>query len=316
MVGGVVTSALLELVAYPAISIVWKGRCRRAKVPQCTKESEMSWSTSRRKFVLAASSLGPVMMADPFHVLAMTGSAGSRVLRPRNEAARQQRLGEEAKPRILVFDVIQTTLDLNALRPQFERVFSSRGALDEWFSLLLQYSMVVTLTNAYSDFGTLAGAVLEMLASVKGVQLSAEGKTQILHGLLTLPPHPDMLESLKRLRAAGFRMVTLTNSSPAAIKAQLQNAQLTEYFEESISGDSIHRFKPDLEVYRSAAAHLGAKPSELRLIAAHAWDVFGAMQAGWRAAFVARHGIPLFPLAPKPDIVAPDMKAVTDALLR
>jgi 2-haloacid dehalogenase len=188
--------------------------------------------------------------------------------------------------------------------------------MDEWFSLLLQYSLVVTVTDAYSDFGTVGGAVLEMLARMKGVQLSAENKTRILQGLLTLPPHPDILESLKRLRSAGFRMVTLTNSNPAAIKAQLHNAGLAEYFEESISVDSVRRFKPHLEVYRSAAEHLVAKPSELRLIAAHAWDVFGAMKAGWHAAFVARHGMPLFPLGPKPDIIGPDMKAVTDALLR
>jgi 2-haloacid dehalogenase len=256
------------------------------------------------------------MMAKPFHGFVKTTNEGARTSRQGKKAVRQQRSGAESKPRILVFDVNQTMLDLNALRPQFDRVFSSGGALDEWFSLLLQYSMVVTLTNAYSDFGTVGRAVLEMLASLKGVQLSSQDKTRILQGMLTLPAHPDMLESLKRLRAASFRMVTLTNSSPMAIKAQLQNAGLAEYFDESISVDSVHRFKPDLEVYRSAAAHLGAKPSELRLIAAHAWDVFGAMRAGWRAAFVARHGTPLFPLAPKPDIIGPDMKAVTDALLR
>jgi 2-haloacid dehalogenase len=276
----------------------------------------MSPSISRREFVLATSSLGPLMMANPFRGFVKTTGEGARTCRQGDNATRQQRSGTESKPRILVFDVNQTMLDLNALRPQFERVFGSGVALDEWFALLLQYSMVVTLTDAYSDFGTVGGAVLEMLASIKGVQLSSENKTRILQGVLTLPAHPDMLESLKRLRAASFRMVTLTNSSPAAVKAQLQNAGLTEYFEESISVDSVHRFKPDLEVYRSAAAHLGAKPSELRLIAAHAWDVFGAMRAGWHAAFVARRGIPLFPLAPKPDIIAPDMKAVTDALLR
>jgi hypothetical protein len=44
-------------------------------------------------------------------------------------------------------------------------------------------------------------------------------------------------------------------------------------------------------------------------------DVFGATKAGWHAAFIARNGITLFPLGPKPGIVGPDMKAVTDALL-
>ncbi len=219
------------------------------------------------------------------------------------------------KPKILVFDVNQTMLDLNALRPYFARAFGDGKALDEWFSLLLQYSLVVTVANAYADFGTLGRAVLEMLAKTRRIQVSPEDTTRILQGVLTLPPHPEVPESLKRLRAAGFRMVTLTNSSASAIKSQLKSAALAQYFDESISVDSVHRFKPDLEVYRTASAHLGVQPGELRLIAAHAWDVFGAMKAGWQAAFVARNGIPLFPLGAKPDIIGPDMKAVTDAIL-
>jgi len=271
----------------------------------------MNMSFTRRKFILAASSLGSLIMTNPLNVFAQAVEDGSEILRPHDK-----QLDEALKPRILVFDVNETMLDLNALRPHFERVFGSGAALDEWFSLLLQYSMVVTLTDAYSDFGTVGRATLEMLAQSKSVRLSDEDKTRIMQGVLSLPPHPDMLESLKRLRTAGFRMVTLTNSSPQAVNAQLQNAGLADYFEESISVDSVHRFKPDLQVYRSAATHLGARPSELLLIAAHAWDVFGAMQAGWRAAFVSRHGKTLFPLARKPDIVAPDMKGVADALLQ
>ncbi len=227
----------------------------------------------------------------------------------------QDGTGRKMKPKILVFDVNQTMLDLNALRPYFARAFGDGKALDEWFSLLLQYSLVVTVANAYADFGTLGRAVLEMLAKTRRIQVSPEDTTRILQGVLTLPPHPEVPESLKRLRAAGFRMVTLTNSSASAIKSQLKSAALAQYFDESISVDSVHRFKPDLEVYRTASAHLGVQPGELRLIAAHAWDVFGAMKAGWQAAFVARNGIPLFPLGAKPDIIGPDMKAVTDAIL-
>jgi 2-haloacid dehalogenase len=270
---------------------------------------------NRRKFVLAASSLGSILLTNPLQVFAGRGRGDSGTLRPHKASERQPRSIDRQKPHILVFDVNQTMLDLNALRPEFERAFGSGAALDEWFSLLLQYSMAMSLADAYSEFGTIAKATLDMLADTRRVTLSAEHKKRILEGILTLPPHPDVVESLERLRAAGFRLVTLTNSSPAAVKAQLQNARLAEYFEESISVDSVRRFKPDLQVYRSAAEHLRAKPSELRLIAAHAWDVFGAMQAGWHAAFVARQGIPLFPLAQKPDIVAPDMKGVTAALL-
>src|SRR6266853_5240266 len=275
----------------------------------------MSAFMSRRNFAFAASSLGAAMMTSPLNFLAkLVGGSSSNF--PSSTAASQSQASRQMKPKVLVFDVNQTMLDLNALRPQFVRVFGDGKALDEWFSLLLQYSLVVTVADAYADFGTVGRAVLEMLASTKGVKLSSEDATKILQGVLIMPAHPDVPESLKRLRAAGFRMVTLTNSSPSAVKAQLQNAGLTQYFDESISVDSVRRFKPDLEVYRSAAVHLGAQPAELLLIAAHPWDVFGAMQAGWQAAFLARKGITPFPMGPKPAVNEPDMKAVAEAILK
>ena len=271
---------------------------------------------SRRKFVLATSSLASVIMTDGLRVLAKTGEGEGGASSLDDVTSQSGEASAPAKPKVLVLDVNQTILDLNALRPHFVRVFGDGKALDEWFSLLLHYSLVVSVADAYTDFGTVGRAVLEMLASNKGVKIPPDDANRILQGLLTLPPHPEVPESLKQLKAAGFRMVTLTNSSPSAVKAQLQNAGLASYFEDSISVETVHRFKPDLQVYRSAAADLGVKPTELLLIAAHAWDVFGAMKAGWRAAFVARNGISLFPLGPKPDIIGTDMRAVAAAILR
>jgi 2-haloacid dehalogenase len=268
----------------------------------------MSSTIGRREFVVAASSLGSVMVVDQLDALA-------EALTPR-AAGQPQTSRKQAKPKVLAFDVNQTMLDLNALRPHFAHAFGDGRELDEWFSLLLQYSLVVTVANAYSDFGTVGRACLEMLAANKKVQLAPDDKNQILQGVLTLPAHPEVPASLKRLRDAGFHMITLTNSAPAAIKAQLQNSKLTDYFSESITVDSVHRFKPDAGVYRHAAMHLGAQPDEMMLIAAHAWDIFGAAKAGWQTAFVARAGIAPFPLGPAPDITGPDMKAVADALLK
>lgn len=274
----------------------------------------MNSHVSRRKFVLEVSSVWSALIVGTLNCFAKMG--GGSFIPLLSDASLQSQTVGQSKPKVLVFDVNQTMLDMNALRPHFVRVFGDGKVLDEWFFLLLQYSLVVTVADAYVDFGTVGRAVLEMLASTKGIKLSPEDATRILQGVLTMPAHPDVPESLKRLRAAGFRMVTLTNSAPSAVKAQLQNAGLTQYFDESISVDSVRRFKPDLEVYRSAAAHLGAQPGELLLIAAHPWDVFGALKAGWQAAFVARNGITPFPLGPKPTINGPDIKAVADAILK
>ncbi len=219
------------------------------------------------------------------------------------------------KPAVLAFDFNQTLIDFDALRPAFAEFFHDAAALDEWFSLLLHYSTVVTLTDSYSDFSALGRAVFSMLAEGKGLRVSEEERSRVFQAMLSLPAHPEVPEALARLRAAGFRMVVLTNSPHASVDVQIRKAGIAQYFDEVISVDSVHRFKPDLEVYRYAARHLGVATGELMLIAAHAWDVYGAIQAGCRGAFVARQRRPLFPLGPKPEISAPDLQAVADAIL-
>ena len=95
----------------------------------------------------------------------------------------------------------------------------------------------------------------------------------------SLPAHPDVREGLRRLKDAGFRTVTLTNSAAAVVEQQLSNAGLTEFFERSFSVDTVRRFKPAPEPYRYVASELKVDASQLRMVAAHAWDVVGAMQA-------------------------------------
>ena len=226
-----------------------------------------------------------------------------------------QTASQRRMPRIIVFDVNETLLDVDALKPHFARAFGDELVLREWFSTVLLYSEVVSLAGPYSDFGAIGGAALDMVATSRGVSLSAEDRTRILTGMRSLPAHPDVADGLRRLKQAGFRTVTLTNSAAAVVEQQLGNAGLRDSFERSFSVDTVRRFKPAPEPYRYVAKELGVDASALRMVAAHAWDVVGAMQAGWAAAFVARPGKVLYPLAPTPDIVEPDLRAVADRII-
>src|SRR5215831_11536580 len=99
-------------------------------------------------------------------------------------------------PRIVVCDVNETLLDIGALAPLFEEIFGDPRFLREWFSTVLLYSEVATLAGPYHDFGTIAGAVLDMLAATYGVSLPAANRNRVLQGMLTLPAHPDVIEGL------------------------------------------------------------------------------------------------------------------------
>ncbi len=217
--------------------------------------------------------------------------------------------------RVCVFDVNETLLDLGALDPHFERVFGDASVRQVWFGQFLTSWLTAMVTGMYREFGTIGGTALEMVAERQGVELSDEDKQQILGSIQELPPHPEVEESLGRLREAGLRLATLTNSTQRVADAQIDNSGLRGYFDQVLSADTVQRLKPAPEPYHMAAESLGVEVGQVRLVAAHAWDVAGAMQAGCRAAFVARPGMVLNPLFERPDVVGVDLREVADGIL-
>jgi 2-haloacid dehalogenase len=216
--------------------------------------------------------------------------------------------------RVLVFDVIETLLDLQALDPAFESVFGDRSVRQQWFQQMLQSALVSIVTDAYHDFSTLGRAALEMTAKRRGVDVLPDQQQQILSTIRRLPPHPDVIESLSRLREAGFRMAALTNSTAEVAEAQLQHAGLREFFEQALSADMAKKLKPAREAYHLAAQRLGIEPADIRMIAAHAWDVTGAIRAGCAAAFVARPNMVLDPAGEQPDVVGANLREVAELI--
>ncbi len=217
--------------------------------------------------------------------------------------------------RVCVFDVNETLLDLAALDPQFERVFGDASTRQAWFGQFLTLWLTELVTGGYTPFGTIGGSALEMVAERQGVDLSDEDKQQIVGGLQELPPHPEVEEGLERLRDAGIRLAALTNSTQQVGDAQIDNSGLRAYFDQVLSADTAQSLKPAPAPYRMAAENLGVEIGEVRLVAAHAWDVTGAMRAGCAAAFVARPGMVLNPLAPRPDVVGADLREVADRII-
>ena len=217
--------------------------------------------------------------------------------------------------RVCVFDVNETLLDLGALDPHFERVFGDASARQAWFGQFLALWLTEMLTGEYTNFGTIGGGALEMVAERQGVDLSDEDKQRILGDMQELPPHPEVEDALGRLRDAGIRLAALTNSTQQVADAQIDNSGLRDYFEQVLSADTVQRLKPAPEPYRMAAESLGVEVGQVRLVAAHAWDVVGAMRAGCAAAFVARPGMVLNPLAARPDVVGADLREVAAQIL-
>lgn len=217
--------------------------------------------------------------------------------------------------RVCVFDVNETLLDLKGLDEYFGTIFGDTSLRKAWFAQFLQSALVSTVTNSYRKFDDVGIGALQMLTTRQGVTLTEEHRRLIRDGMQHLPAHPDVRESLERLRIAGFRRATLTNSTAEVAEAQLKNAGIRDYFEQILSADTVQRLKPAPEAYRMAANSLGVSIERVRLVAAHAWDIAGALRAGCAAAFVARPGMVLDPLFERPDVIGVDLREVTDGIL-
>jgi 2-haloacid dehalogenase len=221
------------------------------------------------------------------------------------------------RPKVILFDVNETLLDLKPLKESVGKALGGRPQLVPlWFTTMLQYSLVVTVADRYSDFDEIAVACLMMIAKNHGIELGENAAKLAVLPIRSLPSHADVAPALERLRDAKYRLVTLTNSSNAVAADQLKNAGLDQFFEAKLSVEDVGLYKPHTHVYRWAARQVGADLSECLLVATHGWDVAGAAWAGMRTAFVARPGQQVHPLGPAPDILIPSLKELPDEVAK
>jgi 2-haloacid dehalogenase len=217
--------------------------------------------------------------------------------------------------RTIVFDVNETLLDLRGLNPRFEAAFGSTDLVGPWFAQLLRHALVATLTDAYQPFDVLGADALRLVAAKAGVEIGEATSDYVIDGMRHLPAHPDVRPALELLRTSGFHTATLTNSPTHLLVDQLAHAGIDDLLDTVMSVDPVRRFKPHPATYRSAADRLGVSITDLRLVAAHDWDVTGAIRAGARAAFIARPGMLLSAASERPDIVVDDLGAAVAQII-
>jgi 2-haloacid dehalogenase len=215
--------------------------------------------------------------------------------------------------RVIAFDVNETLLDLGALDEHFERAFGNAAVREQWFGQMLQLAFVGGLTGRYVDFSAAQRAALEMLGERYGVALDGVAD-DVAAAMRALPPHPEVAAALDVLRAAGLPLAALTNSPLEVAQDQLRGAGLADRFEAILSADDVRALKPRPEPYELVANTFGVGLPDVRLVAAHAWDVAGALAAGCAAAFVARAGKVLSPLSEPPDVVGADLTEVAERI--
>lgn len=175
-------------------------------------------------------------------------------------------------------------------RPAMERV--RKGELP-WTRLDTLHRMI--LDTIVADFG------LTKLSEAETVALN-----RVWH---RLRPWPDAVSGLTRLKKR-FTIAPLSNGNIALMTDMAKHAGLP--WDCILGAELVRHYKPDREVYQSAADFLDLPLGDVMMVAAHSGDLRAAKEVGLRTAFVPRplefgpHGKPDLVADPSVDITARD----------
>jgi 2-haloacid dehalogenase len=197
----------------------------------------------------------------------------------------------EAPVEVVVFDVNETLSDMSAIGRRFTDVGVDAGLARIWFAGLLRDGFALTTAGASERFATLAREGL--YGMLEGTDLNRDLDSAVEHvldGFAGLDVHPDVPDGIRRLAAAGLRLVTLSNGATAVADALLRRADLRDRFETLLSVEDAGVWKPARASYEYAAQQCKARLDTMLLVAVHPWDIDGAARAGMQTAWVDRTG--------------------------
>ena len=189
---------------------------------------------------------------------------------------------------LVLLDVNETLLDLAGLDPVFTRTFGSAEWRTAWFQATLALAMKNTDAGEYHDFGSTGRQALAALAQGRGQNVPADFAAQLSAAIQTLPLHPDVPEGIRLLREGGYRVGVLANNPAVVVTAQLRHAGIFDSLDAVLSADDARQLKPGQRAYEYALRETGAEAHETWMVAAHVWDIKGAMAAGMRGAYLSR----------------------------
>jgi 2-haloacid dehalogenase len=144
---------------------------------------------------------------------------------------------------------------------------------------------------------------------------SRELNQSLLNAYLTLKPWPDAVPALKKLKAAGVRIITIANFSSTMLHANADNAGITNLFDELLSTEVNGTFKPDPRAYELGMKALHLRKDEIVFAAFGGWDACGAKRFGYTTVWVNRFNLPMEKLGTTPDRSSTNIDAVVEFVL-
>ena len=209
-----------------------------------------------------------------------------------------------------VFDAYGTLFDIHAPTAAIADELGDKAQpLSEmWRAKQLQYTWLRSLMDAYTDFWRVTGDGLDYALAAHDID-NPDIRQRLMDLYMTLDAYPDAVDTLNKLKDAGYATGILSNGSPDMLAAAVKNSGLAPLLDEVMSVEDVGIFKPSARVYQMAVDKMGVLPREICFVSANAWDASGAADFGFQVAHLNRFDQPEEKLPGVPKAV---MKSLSD----
>ncbi len=197
------------------------------------------------------------------------------------------------KIKACVFDAYGTLFDIHAPTAAIadELGDKAQSLSDMWRAKQLQYTWLRSLMDAHTDFWRVTGEGLDYALAAHGID-NPEIRQRLMDLYLTLDAYPDAVDTLQKLKDAGYATGILSNGSPDMLSSAVKNSGLAKLLDEVMSVEDVGIFKPSPRVYQMAVDRMGVLPREICFVSANAWDASGAADFGFQVAHLNRFDQP------------------------
>lgn len=228
----------------------------------------------------------------------------------------------------LTFDVFGTVVDwYSSIVAEGEQFGKAHGIGVDWKQFALKwragYAPAMNKVRQgelpWQNIDALHRLILDdLLDEFNITDLSEAEKEHLNRAWHRLKPWPDAVSGLERLRQR-YIVATLSNGNIALLTNMAKFAGLP--WDCILSAELANHYKPDHEVYQTAATLLGLSPNEVMMVSAHPGELQAAQTVGFQTALVPRpleygHGSVQEVTAHTSALVAEDFNALANALQR
>jgi 2-haloacid dehalogenase len=184
-----------------------------------------------------------------------------------------------------------------------------------WRSRQLEYLFRRGLGRKYEPFSVCTRQALDHTCLDTGHDLSGSDRDALMARYLALPAFPEVASALTVLKRRDWRLFAFSNGEPDDLGVLLANAGLSIHLDGIVSVHEVRSYKPDPSVYGHFLENTGALLGQTWLVSGNPFDVLGAMEVGWKAAWVRRSASQVFdPWGVEPTAVVPDLSGLYDVL--